>query len=80
MPAGALEQLESSYQPLKARLLDAGAAGQLSVPAMELLLRFTSLSRRLGTQLIKARAALAGQLAAQINDSTHSSLPDGGSS
>jgi len=80
MAAGALEQLESSYQPLKARLLDAGAAGQLSVPAMELLLRFTSLSRRLGTQLIKARAALAGQLAAQINGSIHSSLPDGASS
>jgi phosphate:Na+ symporter len=50
--------LERQYQALKAHLLEAGALGAIDMPAMEVLLRRASLTRRAAEQAVKAARAL----------------------
>lgn len=56
----ALADFELAYHALKARLLEAGAGGQLSIDAMEQLLGGFSALRRLVEQAHKAASTLAG--------------------
>jgi phosphate:Na+ symporter len=62
--AAVFGELEERYQALKSALLQAGAAGAITVASMEVLLRRASLMRRLTEQALKACRTLlapAGQ-------------------
>ena len=54
----ALNALEDHYQQLKARLLEAGAQGELPVAEMEVRLRIASMMRRAIEQAVKAALML----------------------
>jgi len=59
----ALRDFEGDYQILKADLLEAGAAGELDVAAMDARLRAASALRRAVEQAVKARRLLAAPVA-----------------
>ncbi|HEY0664472.1 MAG TPA: Na/Pi symporter [Gallionella sp.] len=54
----ALQTLQDHYQTLKARLLEAGAQGELTVAEMEAQLRMASMTRRAIEQAVKAALLL----------------------
>ena len=57
--------MESTYQALKAALLDAGAAGGLRIATMETALRRYSALRRAAQQAVKAARILHAPPAAR---------------
>lgn len=67
MVAVALDEMEKSYQALKAALLAAGADGQLPMAPMEQMLRRYSALRRAGQQLAKAGRGRAAPASAELD-------------